>query len=193
MTEWLRGNELERRAGGGRSRRHDAARRLSRRSQARLAASPRIYGETEISERHRHRYEVNTAYRARLEAKGLRLRRHVARRPPARDGRIRRSSLVHRRAVSTPSSNRGRSSRIRCSRASSPRPRRKAGWCRGGFAGRAARPPKRPSPVGAGAVGENWRKQKRTELLFSVFWNRVFSKGCSRIQMLFFRPRIRPR
>ena len=30
-----------------------------------------IYGYTEISERHRHRYEVNTAYRARLEAKGL--------------------------------------------------------------------------------------------------------------------------
>jgi CTP synthase len=30
-----------------------------------------IYGQTEISERHRHRYEVNTAYRARLEAKGL--------------------------------------------------------------------------------------------------------------------------
>jgi CTP synthase len=30
-----------------------------------------IYGKTEISERHRHRYEVNTAYRQRLEAKGL--------------------------------------------------------------------------------------------------------------------------
>ena len=30
-----------------------------------------IYGETEISERHRHRYEVNTAYRERLEDKGL--------------------------------------------------------------------------------------------------------------------------
>ena len=30
-----------------------------------------IYGETEISERHRHRYEVNTAYRAALEGKGL--------------------------------------------------------------------------------------------------------------------------
>ena len=30
-----------------------------------------IYGKTEISERHRHRYEVNTAYRERLEAKGL--------------------------------------------------------------------------------------------------------------------------
>jgi CTP synthase len=30
-----------------------------------------IYGGLEISERHRHRYEVNTAYRARLEEKGL--------------------------------------------------------------------------------------------------------------------------
>ncbi len=30
-----------------------------------------IYGGTEISERHRHRYEVNTAYRARLEDQGL--------------------------------------------------------------------------------------------------------------------------
>ncbi|MFN3592729.1 MAG: CTP synthase, partial [Thermaurantiacus sp.] len=30
-----------------------------------------IYGATEISERHRHRYEVNTAYRERLEATGL--------------------------------------------------------------------------------------------------------------------------
>ena len=30
-----------------------------------------IYGTTEISERHRHRYEVNTAYRERLEDKGI--------------------------------------------------------------------------------------------------------------------------
>ncbi len=30
-----------------------------------------IYGSTTISERHRHRYEVNTAYRERLEANGL--------------------------------------------------------------------------------------------------------------------------
>ncbi len=30
-----------------------------------------IYGTTRISERHRHRYEVNTAYRERLEADGL--------------------------------------------------------------------------------------------------------------------------
>ncbi len=31
----------------------------------------KIYGTTEISERHRHRYEVNIGYRARLEAKGM--------------------------------------------------------------------------------------------------------------------------
>jgi len=30
-----------------------------------------IYGGTEISERHRHRYEVNAHYRAKLEATGL--------------------------------------------------------------------------------------------------------------------------
>ena len=30
-----------------------------------------IYGSTQISERHRHRYEVNAAYRERLEDGGL--------------------------------------------------------------------------------------------------------------------------
>ena len=30
-----------------------------------------IYGGTDISERHRHRYEVNTGYRERLEEGGL--------------------------------------------------------------------------------------------------------------------------
>ena len=30
-----------------------------------------IYGATEISERHRHRYEVNTAYKGRLEQRGM--------------------------------------------------------------------------------------------------------------------------
>lgn len=32
-----------------------------------------IYGATEVSERHRHRYEVNNAYRDRMEAAGLRI------------------------------------------------------------------------------------------------------------------------
>jgi CTP synthase len=30
------------------------------------------HGATEISERHRHRYEVNTAYKGRLEQRGMR-------------------------------------------------------------------------------------------------------------------------
>ena len=70
MTEWMRGNELERReaAGdlGGTMRL--GAYRAELKPGSKIAE---IYGETEISERHRHRYEVNTAYRARLEAKGL--------------------------------------------------------------------------------------------------------------------------
>ena len=70
MTEWLKGNELEvRRAEGdlGGTMRLGAYRALLKPG-SRIAE---IYGETEISERHRHRYEVNTAYRARLEAKGM--------------------------------------------------------------------------------------------------------------------------
>ena len=33
----------------------------------------RTYGATRVTERHRHRYEVNNAYRDRLEAAGLRI------------------------------------------------------------------------------------------------------------------------
>jgi len=32
-----------------------------------------VYGATEVDERHRHRYEVNNAYRDRLEKAGLRI------------------------------------------------------------------------------------------------------------------------
>jgi CTP synthase len=70
MTEWLRGNELEQRRAegdlGGTMRL--GAYRADLAEGSKIAA---IYGKTEISERHRHRYEVNTAYRERLEAKGL--------------------------------------------------------------------------------------------------------------------------
>ena len=71
MTEWMRGNELEQRKAGGDL---GGTMRLGA-YQARLAPDSKIaaiYGDTTISERHRHRYEVNTAYRARLEEKGLR-------------------------------------------------------------------------------------------------------------------------
>ncbi len=70
MTEWMRGNELETRAAGGnlggtmRLGAFDAALKAG----SRIAG---VYGSTEISERHRHRYEVNMRYREALESKGL--------------------------------------------------------------------------------------------------------------------------
>ena len=71
MTEWMRGNELEQRRIGGDL---GGTMRLGAFG-ATLAEGSRIaqvYGAKEISERHRHRYEVNTNYRARLERAGLR-------------------------------------------------------------------------------------------------------------------------
>jgi CTP synthase len=70
MTEWTRGNEKEvRRANGDMG------------GTMRLGAYPttltpgsrvaEVYGTTEISERHRHRYEVNTNYTQQLAKQGL--------------------------------------------------------------------------------------------------------------------------
>ncbi|MFZ5671621.1 MAG: CTP synthase [Pseudomonadota bacterium] len=70
MTEWMKGNELEiRRAGGdlGGTMRLGAY-EASLKAGSKIAG---IYGDTRISERHRHRYEVNTAYRERLEKAGM--------------------------------------------------------------------------------------------------------------------------
>ncbi|MGJ0395489.1 MAG: CTP synthase [Methylocystis sp.] len=70
MTEWLKGNELEKRGVGeglGGTMRLGAFPALLKPG-SRIA---QIYGASEISERHRHRYEVNFAYRERLEEKGL--------------------------------------------------------------------------------------------------------------------------
>jgi len=70
MTEWLKGNKKQERDAstdlGGTMRLGAYKARLVRGS--RVAD---IYGTTEISERHRHRYEVNMAYRKILEANGL--------------------------------------------------------------------------------------------------------------------------
>jgi len=71
MTEWTRGNQLERRGEGddlGGTMRLGAY-------PAMLAGGSRIagvYGTTEISERHRHRYEININYRDVLERHGVR-------------------------------------------------------------------------------------------------------------------------
>jgi CTP synthase len=71
MTEWLKGNALEKRAAtgdlGGTMRLGAYKAELTRGSRV-----AKIYGKTGISERHRHRYEVNTGYMARLEQRGMR-------------------------------------------------------------------------------------------------------------------------
>jgi CTP synthase len=71
MTEWMRGNMVEQREANGdlggtmRLGAYEAV--LD--PESRVAE---IYGASHISERHRHRYEVNIAYRDSLEAAGLR-------------------------------------------------------------------------------------------------------------------------
>jgi len=70
MTEWIKGDDVEQRDDNG-----DLGGTM------RLGAYPaklvegtkvaEIYGDAEISERHRHRYEVNTNYRDALEKAGL--------------------------------------------------------------------------------------------------------------------------
>lgn len=70
MTEWLKGNMLEKRMETGDL---GGTMRLGA-YDARLAPGSRIagiYGDTQISERHRHRYEVNVDYKERLEDCGL--------------------------------------------------------------------------------------------------------------------------
>ena len=70
MTEWLRGNEVERRSTegdlGGTMRLGAYPAKLTPGSQVQ-----EIYGAERISERHRHRYEVNINYKERLETTGL--------------------------------------------------------------------------------------------------------------------------
>ena len=100
MTEWIKGNEKETRVADG-----DMGGTM------RLGAYPatltpgsrvaEVYGATEISERHRHRYEVNTNYAKELAqawhgSVGL-----VAGRTAAGDHGDSRPSLVHRGAVSS--------------------------------------------------------------------------------------------
>jgi CTP synthase len=70
MTEWTKGNDIERRNAttdlGGTMRlgAYDAVLKPGSRA-------AEIYGSTWISERHRHRYEVNIGYRRQLEEQGL--------------------------------------------------------------------------------------------------------------------------
>ncbi len=70
LTEWTKGNERVTRTSEsdlGGTMRLGAYRALLRPG----SKVAEIYGAEEISERHRHRYEVNDAYRERLEAGGM--------------------------------------------------------------------------------------------------------------------------
>lgn len=70
MTEWMSGDDLEQRKADGDL---GGTMRLGA-FPAKLTPGSRIaeiYGTREISERHRHRFEVNMQYRAKLEAAGL--------------------------------------------------------------------------------------------------------------------------
>jgi CTP synthase len=70
MTEWIRGNTLERRELDG-----DLGGTMRVGAyEAMLAPESRvaqIYGTTQVSERHRHRYEINIGYKDTLEQAGL--------------------------------------------------------------------------------------------------------------------------
>ena len=71
MTEWIKGNQLEQRQAGGDL---GGTMRLGA-YEAILKPGSRVSdiygGATQISERHRHRYEVNIGYKDRLEQTGL--------------------------------------------------------------------------------------------------------------------------
>jgi len=70
MTEWTQGNERVRRHVGDNL---GGTMRLGAYDAVLKAGSKiaEIYGDTTISERHRHRYEVNISYQSRIEAVGL--------------------------------------------------------------------------------------------------------------------------
>jgi CTP synthase len=70
MTEWLKGNMLEKRTQAGDL---GGTMRLGAYKASLVEGThiAKIYGDREISERHRHRYEVNIDYRERLENCGL--------------------------------------------------------------------------------------------------------------------------
>jgi CTP synthase len=70
MTEWVKGNQVETRAADGDM---GGTMRLGAYPAALVPGSKvaEVYGTTEISERHRHRYEVNTNYAKDLAKHGM--------------------------------------------------------------------------------------------------------------------------
>ncbi|HSM97148.1 MAG TPA: CTP synthase [Rhizomicrobium sp.] len=72
MTEWVKGNQVEKRAADGDM---GGTMRLGAYDTILTPGSrvADVYGTTDISERHRHRYEVNTEYTPLLEKQGFKV------------------------------------------------------------------------------------------------------------------------
>lgn len=72
MTEWVKGNQIEKRAADGDM---GGTMRLGAYDTILTPGSrvAEVYGTTDISERHRHRYEVNTEYTPLLEKQGFKV------------------------------------------------------------------------------------------------------------------------
>src|ERR1700743_3850488 len=72
MTEWVKGNQIEKRAADGDL---GGTMRLGAYDTVLTPGSrvAEVYGATDISERHRHRYEVNTEYTPLLEKQGFKV------------------------------------------------------------------------------------------------------------------------
>ena len=139
--------------------------RRSRRARSSRAA----YGAPQVEERHRHRYEVNNAYRDQLEEAGLVFSGHLAGQQPGRVRRAARATCTRTtsRPRRTPSCGRARPGRTRSSPGwSAPRSqrqrelllpdRRERAATRGGRRGRGAEV--EPRPRGASQrVGDSAR------------------------------------
>ncbi len=73
MTEWTKGNEKRNAQRRRRHGRHDAPWAPIPPRSTPGSRVAEVYGATEISERHRHRYEVNTEYTEQLGKQGLKV------------------------------------------------------------------------------------------------------------------------
>ena len=80
-----------------------------------------LYGAFVVNERHRHRYEFNNAYRERFEKAGFVFSGTHARRQTGRNHRTAETIRFSSPASFIRNSTASRTSRIRCSKASSPR------------------------------------------------------------------------
>ena len=103
--------------------RHDAPRPLPGGAAPTARSSPSSTASIAVDERHRHRYEVNNAYRDQLAERGPVLLRHLARPQPRRVRRAaaRRAPVLRRHAGAPRAALAARPTRTRCSAASSAR------------------------------------------------------------------------